>query len=336
MKANVFNQTKEDQYTIKFGLPLSALKGLFSIHHLFVLIISSIMCAGFNSVIAQNQEHQRKYKLEQSQTQLSTEQGKIDLPSFSLEHTADYYSYDIYWDTPDLLLFKNHLSLRIRKVIKSEGKIEYKIQLKNEMTDTKSARFEVEDERLTEYLIQTNEGTVALTGFLDQLFESLEKQVSTDTYKIEPEEMKSLMQWVSLQSDGFIEPFQVLSDLQKPGITSEQLSQLRPTVFVFGQRKRLKVYTKSTMKEAEFSNNDPKQLQVAECSIDSVVSISLQKSKTAKFALKELEIEDKQKTPNSLSIDQLEIELEAFLESDLNPLVVSKYHQSIEAFYKKK
>lgn len=292
------------------------------------------MVLSSNLLFSQNKEFQRKYLLEDSKNFLDVNDSSIALESFIIIPKTVYYSNDIYWDTPGLLLFQNQLSLRIRKVITHKGKVEYKIQLKTEMTSEKEARIEIEVESLSSYMLETHEGSRALPELLDLLFQALEDHSNKKIELDEIPDMEVLIRWVQLQSDGFIEPFQVLSDVKKPGLTSEVLAQLRPTVFVFGARKRFLVYDKSDHQVS--SVNDFQNLEeIAECSVDSVLSISLQKSKNSELLLQELELENKQETPNMLTQDRIASELELQLKTELLPLLDSKYRQSILFFHKK-
>lgn len=294
---------------------------------------------------AQNQEYQRKYKLENADKLSIPEDSPVVLKSFALEAKSVYQSKDLYLDTPELLLFKNRMSLRFRKVEREGGEADYKLQLKDEMKSATDSRLEVEDEDLENYKIRTDAGMRPLTEILDRVFEKLGAENPSRNALAEIDELRFLTEWIKQQSDGFIVPFQVLTDLRRPELSSEVLSTIRPTVFVQGTRNRITVYTNPTselhsvLKSRAINPEEEwrqERIQVAECSLDAVVSSSIFKSQKATLVIKELEIEDKLEQPDREVMEKLETELNAFLGEQLVPFLNSKYSQSVQALFGEK
>lgn len=291
-----------------------------------------------NVATAQNQELQRKYKLENATHLLRPLGSDLNIGSFNLKTTSVHKSMDLYFDTPDLLLFKNNMSLRFRKVVKNNGKIEYKLQLKDEMVSTVDSRLEVDENNLVSHQLMTAEGLKSLTEILDTIFRKLQSQNKTGEKIEEVKELDDIIQWVKLESDGFIEPFQVLADLNKPGLSSKVLSTLRPIVFIQGIRNRLMVYadtsisTKQSKKIENIYIGTEEPPLLAECSLDNMRSTHLLKNKRKRLNIIELEIENKQDSTNLKVMDLLEADLKNHLNFKMNSFLESKYHQSIKYF----
>jgi hypothetical protein len=272
--------------------------------------------------------------------------GHLDGLSTYYESQLTYF--DIYLDTPDYLLFKNQYSFRFRKRNLGAGVSTYAFQLKSEMDTGSSVRMEIDESELEIYKVKTDIGWLPLTKVLDYFFTQLENKRPDPNSQETKQGIIYLENWIQFKANGCVTPFQKLLHLKIPGIDSNSIKTLRPTIYGFDKRKRSHVFidtanTTKTLKafkmnqippseELSFFKSHPSYNWVLETSLDSAVFYPLFTTTVSESYVSEFEVENKYylHDKGSLIMDQFEKSLETTFH--LEKQMDSKYCRSIKKF----
>lgn len=245
-------------------------------------------------------EIQSKFKItnESSITELlkTTSVGQYQIKNHSV-----YVYYDLYLDTPDLALFNNKLSLRLRKRTFESGEMDYDLQLKSEPNVEDDARMEVEEGSLSFYKVKIGDQWEPIEDLLGSIFKFVEGDIpqrgpASDFHS----QIELITDWIKFKSNSTIDPFVKLKRFfpQDPLI----VSKLRPVLIGVSKRERFHVFIQEgetelkplyTVRELPtFFIQNPRNIWLAEMSADHAHFFSI-KNKKARNVIMELEIENK-------------------------------------------
>ena len=306
-----------------------------------LLLISFFTCT---SVFAGNTEEQRKYILNNPSDSFEAFINNGYLNGLSVKGHSTYVYYDIYLDTPDLQLYKNELSLRMRKRVYSSGEVEYGIQLKNEMIKSGQARMEVEEDDISFYRIYYNHTEFSLQDVLSEIFTEFESKIteneqtniSKNSYILD--RVNILKSWLNFKIDSPIAPFQKLKKMDFKLVES-----LTPTIIGKSIRKRSHVFIDLEKTTTELSGHapsirsqletpplvkGPKNIWTMESSLDKANFYDLT-SDCSKISIHEYEVENKF-LPNQGSAKIIRLFEDGLLNKfDATTNLESKYRQSM-------
>jgi hypothetical protein len=209
---------------------------------LFIFSLSLIAASAFSQT-----EEQRKYVFSSITPEFiqMINSGKVE--GLSTKKHSDYTYTDIYLDTDNLDLYKNNLSLRIRKRNFGDGSVEFGMQLKSEMLTNGQARMEVEEKELNFYNIVLADNTkVKLQDELNIIFEQFLKIIDSNPnvqVKNDPilsEKIDNIKTWIRFKLNAAIAPFQKLNRVKS--ISKANLLTLKPVLIGKSNRQRVHVY----------------------------------------------------------------------------------------------
>ena len=284
-------------------------------------------------------ELQRKYKLndlDNLKKHLTTDQK---IGEFSTKHYAIADYYDLYIDSPDLVLLQHGFSLRFRKKIINKDTI-YLFQLKNEMTSHDGIRIEVEESELDFYMIQYEQQWVSLQHFIDLIFNEFEKAGSQS--KVLKNLCHHLTSWLTFKSNAPLMPFQELKFRLKQDNEKLFLKHLKPVLIGKSLRVRNYIYMIqdtdndnfywlnepiNKSKLPYFFRIHPTYIWLAELSLDQSFFFSLLDANKTKADIIELELEGKRLNVSQSILLMSQIEDQLKLIVDLMPQKNSKYKQ---------
>lgn len=253
-------------------------------------------------------------------------------------HTKSTY-FDLYLDTPENLMYKNKLSLRLRKrVFDSLNYTSYTFQLKSEMNSDDRFRMEVEESELDFYLIKSDTGWTSMTSLLDTIFNRLERGPTGQDFKQQKESIALIEKWIQFKADGAIAPFQELLHL---GIELNEIKKLKPVIYINSTRYRSHVYTEQTNstflgtnkikrdKTPPFFLENPENIWLLETSFDQSSFTNLLDTSYTAFEIEEFEVENKYYQPEKGT--RIISALEQFLIENFNAVskLDSKYRQAV-------
>ena len=219
---------------------------------------------------------------------------------------STYVYFDLYLDTPSYDLYKNNLSLRLRKRTFEDGTIDYDFQLKSEMDEGQIGRMEIEENDLSFYSTKQGEQRVFITTYLDRIFKEIEHEIpnrmpSSTFYN----DLKQLESWFQLKKNSSLAPFQKLRHLFKG---TSIISKLSPQLMGVSKRSRAHLYltpelaVKNNLKKIFetkiapiFFQENLDFIHLFEISVDEARFISvIEASTTGKVhEIRELEVENK-------------------------------------------
>lgn len=204
-----------------------------------ILLLSIVI--SFNS-FAGDTEEQRKYVFNGDTSKFEAFMSGGVLDGLSSKNHSEYTYTDIYIDTENLDLYKNNLSLRLRKRDYGDGTTEYGIQLKSEMLNHGDIRMEVEEDELNFYQV-VHEGQVySLQKTIDAMiaqFLKVSENATRSTVLTQDSEMnvlnERLLSWLRFKVNAAIGPFQKLNRLLKD---KANLATIRPMLIGMSKRSR--------------------------------------------------------------------------------------------------
>ncbi len=259
-------------------------------------------------------EEQRKYNFSEMTPQLEKlfSAGDTLDPFSTLMHDTFEYA-DIYLDTPDWEIFKNGLSLRLRRRLYTEDgkrKTEYAFQLKSEMKTAGSIRMEVESDQLEIYRAEGK----PLTHWLDLLFDYQTPIYSTPELT---EASRIVQDWCLRKAGAPLAPFQELRFHFKRDL------RLRPVLVGRSIRARSHIYT-------------GEKIWVMEGSLDRArfaPALSPVAGAPAEHSIVELEVENKYTPPTEGTKFMNRFESLLVGKFGVKPGLDSKYRQSAKTLY---
>jgi hypothetical protein len=303
------------------------------------------------SAFAQTEE-QRKYVFKSISNEFikMINSGKVD--GLSTKKHSDYTYIDLYLDTDNLDLYKNNLSLRIRKRNFGDGSVEYGMQLKSEMIKHGDARMEVEEDELNYFnIVLADNSKTKLQDELDIIYNRFSNlieqnpniQVRDDS--VISSKIEHIKTWISYKLNSAIAPFQKLNRVKS--ISKQSLQTLKPVLIGSSNRQRVHIYInrKDTTEDlvsfpasTRTKSSTPKVLRgenyiwTMESSFDSAKFYPLSNNLSSNsnyHQINEYEVENKY-LPHSDSKVLME-RFEKTLVKDYNALInlESKYKQSI-------
>ncbi len=294
-------------------------------------------------VFGQGTEVQRKYTVEQPLNFQYFIKNSDQIGKVKMNYHSSVVYYDLYFDTPNHDLFKNKLSLRLRKRVGPGNNMTYGFQLKSEMKAIGGERLEVEETELDFYLIKVGKEWVGLSSVLDQIFsENVGK--NNDDIKIL---LKAIKDWMAFKSGAPISPFQKLKYLYPDVFTDTKIGTLEPVVIGISDRLRSHLYLDRSVEKDSivsysgkrvaiselpiFFRENPFYLWLYETSFDISTFYPLLESEHNSFEITEFEVENKLIGTNNKFIGSIETELKTKYKLKHN--LDSKYRQSVQYFY---
>lgn len=207
-----------------------------------------VLCISFFSLGTYAQtEEQRKYVFSKITPEFMSMINSGKVSGLSTMKHSDYTYVDIYLDTADLALYKNNLSLRIRKRHFGNGIVEYGMQLKSEMIKHGDVRMEVEEDELDFYnIVLDDKTTVKLQDELNTVFKRFISLVESDENSIIRDDsiisskLLNINKWIAFKLSSPIAPFQKLNRVES--ISKESLRTLKPVMIGKSQRQRVHIY----------------------------------------------------------------------------------------------
>lgn len=194
------------------------------------------------NLFSQGIEQQRKYVVPKEISKAEFLAATQSISDLSVHYHSSYIYYDLYLETPDMLLYKNGFGLRFRKRIISDSLSSYSMQLKNEMTEISDSRMEIEESELDFYKVKVNDTFVDLTKVLDSVF-LLYKSIDSDQKRLIFERnIKLIQEWITMKVDSPIAPFQQLKYSDSIVFNSESLKNIKPFICCESRRERGHVY----------------------------------------------------------------------------------------------
>ena len=189
-----------------------------------------ILSASSHSAVGVETEEQRKYfipNLDEAAASL-LETGGV-LGPFDLKGHSVYEYSDIYLDTPDYRLYKKFLSMRLRRRVYEDGKVEYGFQIKGEMTEKGAIRMEVEEDQLEIYQRRGEK----LIEHLNVLFDLTEKDTEPFKNSRVLQSITWIEDWIKFKASGSVAPLQEIRHQ-----FGEVLDSLTPMILVHSRRAR--------------------------------------------------------------------------------------------------
>jgi CYTH domain len=265
-----------------------------------------LICCAFNAL--GQTEIQHKYDIKKASEFSKFLRNSESIDKFKTHFHSELTYYDLYFDTPDLLLFQNSLSLRMRKKEDGEGGYAYVFQLKSEMTFAQKARMEVEERELDFYQLKIDEKTTHLAALLDELFKAFENNGNKEDYLVYEKFTSTISSWIVLKAQAPITPFQKLHFLNPEVFSFHAISTIKPQMIGKSIRKRSHIYlsaqdakisnANSTQNDLEkdrpqFFIDNPDKTWILESSLDSAVFYPLFETDHTQSEIIEYEVENK-------------------------------------------
>lgn len=272
----------------------------------------NIVLLFFCSQATAQTEIQHKYDVENKTSFSSFIRSSDSLGQFKTVFHSNLTYYDLYFDTPDQLLFKNGYSLRMRKKEEGQGVIAYVFQLKSEMTLESSVRMEVEEKELDFYQLNHSGDSSNLAKVLNELFTTLEKSKERESTHLYSEFIFTIRNWIKQKSQAPIAPFQKLNFLNPEVFSFHTISKLEPVMIGMSRRLRSHIYlnqidakelgaiagmTDLEKDRPQFFIDKTHKIWILESSLDSAVFYPLIKTDHIKSTIVEYEIENKFSDP---------------------------------------
>jgi hypothetical protein len=298
-------------------------------------------------------EEQRKYIFPQmtEELQILLNRGAV-VNGLSVKQHSVYDYMDIYLDTEDLDLYHHQLSLRFRRRVYPDGKKQFGMQIKSEMTVVGAVRMEIEEDELDFYQIYHEGNVYSLQETLDKIFEEYllatkqNEEADLHSHAGIQEQIMILKTWLSFKVKSALSPMQKLNRVVKD---EKRLKTLRPVVMGRSLRTRSHIYIDKNSTTPELSSFKPstrissetpelirgdRYIWTMEASFDQARFYSLI-SKTSSHPIREFEVENKY-LPHE-GARSLFIPLETGLIQDYKAMInlESKYRQTIKAMFKK-
>ena len=257
------------------------------------------------SLLSGQTESERKFVFSNydSIAQLIEKNG--ELGTFGFHQHATYFYFDIYFDTPDKLLQKQQVSMRMRIQYRpgSKDSLNYTFQLKTEMTHPGAPRLEMEESDLDIYRLTFQEKEIRLHQLLEAFKEESQKSAVELNFSAH---LTAFTAWFKLKAGAPIAPFQGLRFLFPKIFTEQVIASLKPVCFGEIRRTRAHVYLKNPdnrlagVKNKERSLNDLPAFCLAnreliwlmELSLDRAIFYSIQNPEKS-CSISELEVESK-------------------------------------------
>ena len=290
-------------------------------------------------------ENQRKYLVKDYEGIKAFIQSSQATENLSTHFHSDATYYDLYLDTPDFLLLKNRMSLRLRKRITAKKKrgITYTFQLKTEMDSLNGVRMEVEETELDFYLLKAGEEWISMSVLLDSIFYQIDQHPEAPLNPQTQEAFELITSWIQFKAGGAIAPFQKLLFL---GFSIEEIQSLRPMSSGRTRRLRSHIYSSAEQSErlgikqnrvkrnklSKFFKERPENNWLLESSLDQSTFVPLFATDIKKANITEYEVE------NKYYLDEVGKEIMDTYEKDLSarfgifPKLDSKYRQLIHLF----
>ncbi|MEM6800625.1 MAG: CYTH domain-containing protein [Bacteroidota bacterium] len=306
-----------------------------------ILVLFTI---AFTAAFSQT-ENQRKYLVEDYKGVKAFIQSSQSTENLSTYFHSDATYYDLYLDTPDFLLLKNRMSLRLRKRIISKKKrgITYAFQLKTEMDSLNGLRMEIEETELDFYLLKSGDEWIPMSVLLDSIFYQIDQHPEAPLNPQTKEAFELITFWIQFKAGGAIAPFQKLLYL---GFSLEEIQRLRP--MSSGRTRRLRSHIYSSVEQTErlgirqnrvkrnkiskFFKEKPENNWLQESSLDQSTFVPLFSTEIKEVSITEYEVE------NKYYLEELGKELMDIYEKELStrfnmsPKLDSKYRQLIQLF----
>jgi hypothetical protein len=212
------------------------------------ILVLFLLCSSLFSVNAFSQtEEQRKYVFKSISSEFIKMINSGNVNGISTKKHSDYTYIDLYLDTDDLDLYKNNLSLRIRKRNFGDGTVEYGMQLKSEMLVNGQARMEVEEDELNFYnIVLADNSKVKLQDELNIVFNrfikliELNPNVQVKDDAVISSKIDNINTWISFKLNAAIAPFQKLNRMKL--ISKLSLRTLKPVLIGKSNRQRVHVF----------------------------------------------------------------------------------------------
>lgn len=166
------------------------------------------------------------------------------LAEFGFQQHATYYYFDIYFETPDKLLQKHQVSLRLRIQFRpgTKDSLNYTFQLKTEMSYPGAPRLEMEERELYYYKLNHHGEEVVLQQVL-QNFQEEAKKTSPDFTK----HKEIFSTWFKQKAGAPIAPFQGLRFLFPQVFTEQVIGTLMPICYGSTKRTRAHIYLNESL-----------------------------------------------------------------------------------------
>lgn len=210
-------------------------------------ILITLISFLFVSLCFAQTEEQRKYIFPDGADSIQQLIKAGQVNGLTAKKHSDYVYVDIYLDTDDLALYKNNLSLRIRKRDFGDGTFEFGMQLKSEMLKNGDVRMEVEEDELNFYqIVLDDKTTVKLQDELQVIFERFQtliaenEQVQLKNDSIMSAKLENVSTWIKFKLAAAIAPFQKLAKIKN--ISQESLQTLKPVLIGQSKRQRVHIY----------------------------------------------------------------------------------------------
>jgi hypothetical protein len=257
------------------------------------------------------------------------------------KHSTVTYA-DIYLDTPEMALYKNKLSLRFRKRTFQDGKVNYDLQLKSEMTETDSTRMEVEEDDLTYYKIKYQKTWTPLIETLDLLFDmAAQETISKADLTKQEKAITALHSWFKLMQHGSVTPFNRLRMILGSSLPITELTpifignSIRERYHIFGEKKfgfELTNLNKKHKKLPQHFKSNPSLVWVMEASNDMATFHCVSCPADNKYIINEFEIENKYREKDTNFATALMKNLSRNLINTFegHSKISSKYSQSVK------
>ena len=291
-------------------------------------------------------ENQLKFSVdaaEQFKTFITSSPQIGNLNSFY--HSKNTYS-DIYLDTPDSLIFKNNLSLRIRKRVfdDSISTTTFSLQLKSEMNEFNSIRMEVEEPELDFYHLNIDGQKTPIIELIETVFNHFEQTPFQPQSEPTKNAIFYLEKWIQMKANAPIAPFQKLRSL--PFVGSKAISNLRLFTCGSSTRYRSHIYAPhTTTLQLGISNNKIKRDKtpsffikntsanwLLETSLDIAHFYAINHQPTQEITIIEYEVEQKHHDTSLSPLIFKTFQSEMKTLFDLKPKFNSKYRQMLLFF----
>jgi hypothetical protein len=280
-----------------------------------VLVLLSILAFPGIALAKGGKEEQRKYVVTETP---ALEKFLVDgrFEDLTLKRHVVYEMVDFYVDTSAEQVKAGNLSLRIRRAVKDEGKVEYEFQFKSEMESAGAVRMEVEEKELLPLQIA---GGRSLTDAIEAASVACRDAVRSGGAKAlrangkATKAVADLTEWLRKGVHSTLEPFQEMR-ARKIEITG-----LRPVMCGLANRARTRIEEKRA---------DGSRAYVMEASLDHATFLPLVPAKNERAVVSELEVENKDpdKSAGRKAMNRLEsVLLERY---GAKPGLASKYLQA--------
>jgi hypothetical protein len=257
------------------------------------------------SLLSGQTESQRKFVFSNYDSIAQLIETNGELGAFGFHQHATYFYFDIYFDTPDKLLQKQQVSMRMRIQYRpgSKDSLNYTFQLKTEMTHPGAPRLEMEESDLDIYRLIFQGKEIRLHQLLEAFKEESQKSAVELNFSAH---LTAFTAWFKQKSGAPIAPFQGLRFLFPKIFTEQVIAALEPVCFGEIRRTRAHVYLKNPddrlegVKNKERSLNDLPSFFIAnrqliwlmELSLDRAIFYSIQNPEKS-CSISELELESK-------------------------------------------